>query len=742
MAAAHADSKAPDAEAAEGKLAPLANPRFAKKPQFDTGKRKAVSARRVDEAFQRAMDMVKEQGESSEDARKAVEAVLDLADQLAPSDTLYLYYTTASDVVFKGTKDVVAAMRPVYRGLKAHPKDQIIFEYLISFLRQHNVMSEERMKDRASQFPLPHPVAYNNLAAPFVSTHPDIAEMIVDLGIAMDSTIGELHLNLGDALWAQRRMSEAIASYYDAYNRGLSGSAAYLHLGENLYHAYRYTMTAKTLEKALQSQPADNHFQASLQLASVSMLLGIWDKYESSMPDLMRALSAKVRKSSDVAVPLSMIQATMFPMSPQLQLALARASIDGLVPQVPPLEVKPSWRAPLPPKRRLRIGFISADFRVHPVSKLLHQFFKYADKSRYEIVCFNILVPQKGEELQKDRDDHITAFIKRHADQWVDLWQHREDHDAAKDILKHGIDVLIDLQAHSVYGRLGIMSLRAAPVQVSFLGFCGSTGADYVDWIVTDKVASPHYFHSHYSEKLAYMPGHFEPSSHRALHPRFADPEYRGGERTRKEFGIPEDAVVFINFNRIEKVTPRNMDAFVSIVKQVPNSYLWMLVSSYGEDAVPNVLKYVREKHGMPKDRIIFTNYIHGKDHLEVESLADVSLDTWIYNGGSTNLDILWSGVPMITLPGTRMTQRLGASMLNALNLNPLVAKNPNDYVAKAVKLGKSKTEREKVRRKLAEAKSRKNGVFDIENWSAEFLWNLEKMYEVKTATVKKMHLI
>jgi protein O-GlcNAc transferase len=267
---------------------------------------------------------------------------------------------------------------------------------------------------------------------------------------------------------------------------------------------------------------------------------------------------------------------------------------------------------------------------------------------------------------------------------------------------------------HTRGNRLEICALRPAPIQVSYLGFLGTTGSDFIDYIITDKIVTPKEHAPFYSEKFAYLPHCYQVN----------DNSQRISKRTfrRKDCGLSNEDFVFCCFNQPYKIDSVIFETWMNILREVPKSALWLLRQNRA--AQRNLVQAAATK-GIAPDRLVFANALPLEEHLTRLKLADLALDTRIYNGGATTSNALWSGVPVITLQGNHFVSRITSSSLSAFGLHELVTQCTEQYESIAVRLGKHPEELEAVKKKLA-----KNRLVEPLFDSSRFARNIERAYK------------
>ena len=352
---------------------------------------------------------------------------------------------------------------------------------------------------------------------------------------------------------------------------------------------------------------------------------------------------------------------------------------------------------------KIRIGYLSNDFRNHPIAHLILSLFGCHNRKKFEILCYSC-GPNDG-SVYRQR-------IQAECDRFIDLID-RTDGDAADHIYKDQVDILVDLMGYTRGHRLIISAFRPAPVQVSFLGFPGTTGADFFDYIIADRTVIPEAHKLFYSEKIIYMPHCYQVNDHTQM----IDPTLSSAAI----HGLPQNGPVFCAFHQSFKIDPIMFRTWMNILRKVPESVLWLLKSN--EYAEQN-LKNAAEEMGIDSQRLVFAPRLPKAQHLGRHNLADLMLDTRIYNGHTTTSDALWAGLPVISLLGSHFASRVSASILKALGMSELVTHSLEEYEKLAVQLAFDSIERNRLRRKISKNRLT-HPLFD----TPRYVRNLEKAY-------------
>ncbi|RMD67904.1 MAG: TIGR03032 family protein, partial [Gammaproteobacteria bacterium] len=397
------------------------------------------------------------------------------------------------------------------------------------------------------------------------------------------------------------------------------------------------------------------------------------------------------------------------PLSPPLRLDNARlySSQIGPLPPVPlSYEGNPS---------RLRIGYVSSDFRTHPTAHLMGGLLPLHDRKRFEVF---------GYSLRKDEGSPYRKRIMEGCDHFIDL-DDLSDEEAARRIAGDGIHILVDLNGYTQHARPGIFARRPAPIQVNYLGFPGTLGAPWMDYIIADPFVLTEEEARYYTEKPVYLPECYQVNDR---HP-IAETGI-----TRASQGLPEQAFIFCCFNAHRKIEPEVFHLWMEILREVPGSVLWLFREGDRSDA--HLLEEA-ERQGIGRHRLVFSGFMEKSRHLERLRLADLFLDTFTYNGHTTTSDALWAGVPVITCPGESFPSRVAASLLRAVGLPELIADDPSAYRSLAIRLSRERPALSEIRSRLWENRLT-HPLFDTGRFARHLeeaflrLWGLHRAHPEK----------
>lgn len=378
-----------------------------------------------------------------------------------------------------------------------------------------------------------------------------------------------------------------------------------------------------------------------------------------------------------------------------------------------------SFTAPLAKKDKIRIGYFSCDFLDHATMYLIGRMFELHDRDRFEIYIYDYgaMTQQQG-RLRAEQSADVYRQVGGVASEII-VEQARAD----------GLDIAIDLKGHTKGNRINLFDHRMAPVQISYLGYPGTSGVDAIDYMIADPVVVPPKYRKHYTEKVLYMPDCYQSN----------DDSRKASEDlpTRADVGLPEDALVFCSFNSPYKVSPEEFDIWMKLMKLVPDSVLWFYAA---HDDIRDNIRVEAKRRGVSPDRIVFAGFAQQAEHLARLPLADVFLDTFAVNAHTTASDALWAGVPVVTKVGKQFAARVAASLLHSVGMDELTTTTPQQYQALALKLARDKDY-------LADVKARvRQGIetgplYDTEKFTRNFEALLEKTLERFNAGLKPDHI-
>jgi predicted O-linked N-acetylglucosamine transferase (SPINDLY family) len=518
------------------------------------------------------------------------------------------------------------------------------------------------------------------------------AEQIYRQAIALNAGFIQAYLNLGSALEQMGRQEEALEQWRLVLHLPVPVESALKthalnNLGRLLEIMHQYAEAEAMLEQSLMLDPNQGGvIQHWVHLRQKQCKWPVFREINGrTVHELLNACSALATLGlSD---------------DPAVQLAASRRFIAERVKTLPPPLTEPQGYG----HEKLRIGYLSSNFCIHAVSLLTVELYELHDRSRVEVYGFC----WSGEDKT-----WMLSRIAHAMDHYIRIAE-MTDEEAAQCIRSKEIDILVDLQGLTSGTRPNILAMRPAPVQIAYLGYPGTTAIPRVDYVLADRYVFPEELKPYFTEAPLYLPNSFQISDRgREASPR----------PSRSACGLLENGFVFCCFNNNFKYTPEVFLTWMRILARVPDSVLWILADN--EWAREN-LNRTAEQNGINPDRLLFAPRVTPPEYLARYQAADLFLDTYPFNGGTTANDALWMGLPLLTCSGPTFASRMAGSLLTALGLTELVTTDLKAYEEKAVELATQAEKIEALKTFLIE--SRKTSVlFDIPG----FVRDLEDLYE------------
>ncbi len=523
--------------------------------------------------------------------------------------------------------------------------------------------------ERALAFKPDYPEAHNNRGNALVAlARAGEALASYDRALALNPDYAEALYDRGTALHLLNRHTEALASFDRALAIKPDYAEAIYNRGISLQTLGRHDEAIASYGRALAVKP--DHPHAFGALFHQRQQICDWFDLENRAA----TLSEHVTHQKSLIAPFTLISISL---DPAEQLLCARQCVADQSKNVEPLP----WRCDRYAHSRIRIAYLSADFRHHAIAVLMAGLFERHDRSRFEVM---------GISIGPDDGSATRARLQAGFDQFIDA-RDKSDLEVARGLRDNEIDIAVDLQGHTKDARLNILSYRPAPIQVNYLGYPGTMGADYIDYILADEFVIPVEHQVHYTEKVVYLPDTYQPNDSKRSIPAHTP--------TRTEAGLPQHGFVICCFNNNFKITPGIFDAWMRLLIKVEGSVLWLLEDN--ATASSNLRREARVR-GVAPGRLIFAPRVSLDEHLARHRLAGLFLDTLPYNAHTTASDALWAGLPLLTCPGTTFPGRVAASLLNAVGAPELITHNLEDYEALALKLATTPDMLADIKSKLA----------------------------------------
>lgn len=472
----------------------------------------------------------------------------------------------------------------------------------------------------------------------------------------------EAHLNRGVILSEQMRFEEALAAFDAAMALKPNIAAVYHSRGAVLVSLERYREAMDSYDRALALDP--NFIPARANLAMVPLNLCDWDRV-ARMP---------VREVAAVAPPLTLLG---YSDDEELQLQCAM----GASRVVAPAPLPPLWQGQKYRHDRIRLAYISADFREHAVAFQVAGLIERHDRTRFQVI---------GISIGRSDNSAIRARLMKGFDRFHDFAALNSD-EIARRLRDMEIDIAIDLSGHTGQARLQIFAHRFAPVQVGWLGYPGTSGAPFIDYLIADRIVAPVEDQPFFTEKLVHLPHTYFPTD--SLRETVAIP-------SRQACGLPQDAFVFCAFNNNWKITRPFFDVWMRLLTAIPKSVLWLKQPAV--DARANLEREAKAR-GIDPVRLVYAENAPLEFHLGRQANADLFLDTLPYNAHATAADALSAGLPVLTCKGRAFAGRVAASLLEAVGLPELVTEALEAYEMRALELARDPAKLLAVRQKLTQ---------------------------------------
>jgi predicted O-linked N-acetylglucosamine transferase (SPINDLY family) len=535
-------------------------------------------------------------------------------------------------------------------------------------LKQHEAARESF--DRAIQLKPDYADAYYNRGTVLQPLGQNESALeSYDKAIQLNPNHAQAYNNKGSALHALLQYEAALPCFDKAIALRPDYAEAYNNRGSALLALKQYQAALENYDRAILLKP-DYEYLPGTRL-HMRRFLCDWENIEAES----QQLEAHIGGGERVAVPFTMLALSD---SLAVQRQAAEIHVHDRFPPRASGESIPRW----PKHDRIRVGYYSADYYNHATTYLMAELLERHDRSRFEILGFSF-----GIEAADEMSQRVSAAMDRFVD--VRVMPDREVAELSRTL---EVDIAVDLKGFTKESRPGIFAERAAPVQVNYLGYPGTMGADYIDYLIADPTVVPESQRRHYSEKIVTLPDSYQPNDTRRS--ISAKPVARVDE------GLPEPAFVYCCFNNAYKISPAVFDGWMRILGRVEGSVLWLLED---DPAASENLRKEALRRGISAERLVFAKSLPLAEHLARHRLADLFLDTFPYNAHTTASDALWAGLPVLTRMGDSFASRVAASLLRAVDLPGLITATEAEYEELAVDLARDRERLQGLGRKLQE---------------------------------------
>lgn len=494
--------------------------------------------------------------------------------------------------------------------------------------------------------------------------------------------------NRGNALHGLKRYSEALVCYEKTLQLKPDLVDAWTNRGNSFYSLGYYEEALTHHEKAIQLKPdfaaawrnkglvlndlkrfdeAVAHYQQALtldpsidwahgDLLHTKMRICDWSNFSISL----EKLTSEVEAGNKSTAPFILLALTDNSLLQKKCSEIYCKSFHPFKPELGPISKQIK-------KNKICIGYFSADFRDHAVSRLIVELFELHDKNKFEIIAFSFSFSD-GDKSQ------IRLRLNQAFDKFIDV-SNMSDLEVAKLSRELGVDIAVDLGGFTTHSRTDVFAYRAAPIQVSYLGYLGTMGSNFIDYLVSDFKIIENSMMDYYSEKIIRIPSYQVNDRKRPI----ASKEF-----SRQELGLPENGFIFCCFNNNFKILPTTFDSWMRILNNIDGSVLYLFADN---QIIENNLRSEAEIRGISSNRIIFCKFLPPPEYLARFRICDLFLDTFPYNAGTTASDALWAGLPVLTLMGQSFASRVAASLLYAIGLPELATTTKSEYESLAINL-------------------------------------------------------
>jgi predicted O-linked N-acetylglucosamine transferase (SPINDLY family) len=559
-----------------------------------------------------------------------------------------------------------------------------------------------------------------------------------DQALSFKADLPEAHFNRGNALYKLKRFAEAVASYDLALTLRPAYAAVYSNRGNALRELNQPEQAEASYQQAIALNPLDAEAYNNLGMLFYNRKQydAAWQCFDRAIklnPDLTPLYALRIFSKLQICH-LQGLEADFSELAAKFKTnrGICEPFLSMTLIDDPALhrQIAEQWTADInpattlpgnllhPEHNKIRLAYFSADFHHHPVAYLTAELFETHDRNRFEITAFSY-----GANTQDDMRTRLESGF----DRFIDV-QNLSDQDVVQLARELEIDIAIDLGGHTADARTKIFAMRAAPIQLSYIGFLGTMGAEYMDYLLADPVIIPAAAQQHYVEKIVYLPSYQANDTQR----RIADTVF-----SREQLGLPAQGFVFCCFNNNYKITAETFAGWMQILQQVPESVLLLLADN---DTAKQNLRNAAVLQGVAAERLVFGQRLPAPEYLARYRTADLFLDTLPYNAGTTASDALWAGLPVLTRSGKSFASRIAASLLSAIGLPELITDTQADYEQLAIELATHPQQLAAIKTKLAQNRL-STPLFDIQQFTRHLETGYTLMYQRYRSGLPPTHL-
>ncbi|MBP6337580.1 MAG: hypothetical protein KA375_08295 [Vitreoscilla sp.] len=551
------------------------------------------------------------------------------------------------------------ALHAFEQGARLAPQDGLMWLNLArAQLATNDLMGATESARRAAQADRQSPLACRMLAECLLLQNRHEEAALAFDALAPDAPRDHDFYNAcGNAMFQARRLQDAVAAFFQALALKMDSALVHHRLGLAFMDLGMKREATECFRTAVALGDAQVRALALSLLVHEGRQTCDWRQVQADTTALLQAVDATDEANGQLLSPFALLAVDA---TPAQQRRMGELRSRGLTRQVQPLPPAPARRP-----GRVRVGYLSSDFHQHATAVLMTELLERRDRERFEVVLYS---------HSEDDASSITRRVRAACDRFVDV-NHLNLTEIARLMRADDIDIAVDLKGHTRGSRFELLAYRPARVQVAYLGYPASTGADFIDYIVGDAVVTPLEHAANYSEHIAQLPHSYQPNDRRRALPPAP---------SRAALGLPDDAVVLCCFNQAYKISPHMLDLWACILLEAHNTVLWMLAWNPHAQANLNAELALR---GVPAERVFWAPKLNLDEHIARLRVADLFLDTWPCNAHTTASEALWAGVPVLTVPGPTYASRVAASLVSACDLPDLACEDESSYVALACAL-------------------------------------------------------
>jgi predicted O-linked N-acetylglucosamine transferase (SPINDLY family) len=637
----------------------------------------------------------------------------------------------ALGIIFKENGKISESISANKKSLKLNPNDAEVHNNLgFVYQEEKNYDEAKQWYEEAIRLEPNYIAAHHNLGSIYhLKKEYDKAEISFKKIIKIKPDYSPVYNNLGNSLVRQGKIIEAEDCYKQAIKFNKENPEAYNNLGIVLLRLDKIKEAVTASEQALTYKK--DYPEAHYNLGLCFQKLGKFDEalkeykksimikpdyasVESSMLDLLKHMcdfninDKLIQSSSRLGIltkPIQPFSLLSWEDNAEHHYLRSKNYIKENFKSIQNNILKKDQNL----SSKLRVGFFSADFRDHAVMYLISGLFREYDKKKFEFFLYS---------FGKDESLKWHNLLKNNVDKFTDITNlaFQEISELSK---KDNLDIAVDLMGYTKNNRLGIFKNRIAPTQINYLGYPGTIGAEYFDYIIADHILVPQDQKKFYSEKIIYMPNSYQPNDNEIIVPEL--------NTTKSDHGLPKEGVVFCCFNQNYKIGINEFNIWMKILKKIDKSVLWLFNSN--KWAKNNIFKQA-ELYNINSSRIIFANSLPHLEHIERQRHADIFLDTFNYNAHTTGSDALLAGLPIITKQGSQFAARVASSLLSALDLNELITYTDGEYEKLILNYASQPIKLREIKEKLKRNKNNKP-LFNTQKYTRDFEFGLSKAHEL-----------